>query len=75
MDEEITLEVKRALVEQRIIIWRNTVFQSTVDLKVATRFHDTDLITVAKASITKAEQMIAGYTAELEALRNGEMAP
>ena len=75
MDEEIPIEVKRAIVEQRIAIWRNTAFQSTVDLRVATRFADADLMGAAKAQITKAEQMVAGYISELEALRNGEMAP
>lgn len=72
MDAEIPIEVKCAIVEQRIAMWRNTAFQSTVDLRVATRFKDGDLVTAAKASITKAEQMLAGYEEELKALMNGQ---
>ena len=73
MDEEITLEVKRVIIEQRIAIWRNTVFQSDVDFRVAKRIGDTDLMTAAKASIVKAEAMIAGYSQELEELMNGQV--
>jgi len=72
MDEEITLEVKRVLIEQRISLWNNTAFQSTIDLKVATRFSDADLIATAKATITRAEKMIAGYQSELDLL-NGHV--
>jgi len=68
MDEEITLEVKRALIEQRIAIWRNTAFQSTIDLKVATRFDDAELVAAAKATIARAEKLIAGYQIELDLL-------
>ncbi len=75
MDEEIAIEVRQALIEQRIALWRNTAFQSTVDLRVASRFGDADLIAAAKATITRAEKMIAGYEEELKTLLNGQVAP
>lgn len=72
-DGEIALEVKRVLIEQqRIVQWRNTVYLSTIDLKVARRYEDADLIAAAKASIAKAEKMIAGYEQELADLNARE---
>ena len=73
MDEEITLEIRQELIRQRIAIWRNTVFQATADFRVAQRVGDAEMITVAKATIARAEKFLMAYGEELAALQDGEI--
>ena len=68
MDQDITPDIQRDIIARRIALWRNTLFEATIDLRVANRFQDEELINIAKANITRAEHMIAGYQQELDAL-------
>ena len=73
MDEQVPIEVKRAILENSRAVWRNTAYEATVAFRIAKRIDDAGLMASAQASIARAEKMIAGYDAELEALLNGQV--
>ncbi|OGR96310.1 MAG: hypothetical protein A2V88_05015 [Elusimicrobia bacterium RBG_16_66_12] len=72
MDQDIALDIKRAIIAERLRLWRNTAYQAAIDLKVARRCDDADLAADAKNVIARAEKLIAAYQQELQALLDSQ---
>ena len=70
MDEvtEITLETKRQIVQQRLQVWQNTVYEAHLDARVAKITEDEQLLQAAQARAKKALQAVTLLKQILEEL-------
>jgi len=75
MDEEITLEVKRALIEQESAMWRNTRYQLQLRHRVQRALGAKDIMEQIEKELEKCEKALDVLEVARAELRNGEMTP
>jgi len=73
MDEEITLEVKRVLIEQESAMWRNTRYQLQLRHRVQRALGAADMQEQIEKELEKCEKALDVLEAVLAELRNGEV--
>ena len=66
--DEITLEVKKQLVQQRLQMWQNTVYEAHLDAKVAKVTEDEQLLKASQDRAKKALQAVTLMKQVLEEL-------
>lgn len=68
MSDEITKEVKHSIVENDLKLWRNTLYQATVRMRVAKKAENKEIEAAAMKDAEGAQRMIDAYEAELASL-------
>ena len=79
--DEPTLEVKKQIIEARLVLWRNTLYAAMADAKVAQNFIDAKIpsgetmLSQAKDEAKRCEVAITAYQQMLDGiLSNGATA-
>ena len=75
MDEEITLEVKRTIIEQESMMWRNTRYQLQLRHRVNKALGAADVLVQVEKELEKCEKALDVLDVVLSELRNGEVPP
>lgn len=75
MDEEITLEVRRAIIEQDRNMWKNTRYQLQLRHRVQKALGATDVLEQIEKELEKCEKALDVLEIVLSELRNGEVKP
>ena len=75
MDEEITLEVKRTIIEQESMMWRNTRYQLQLRHRVNKALGAADVLVQVEKELEKCEKALDVLDVVLSELRNGEVTP
>jgi len=75
MDEEITLEVRRAIIEQDRNMWKNTRYQLQLRHRVQKVLGATDVLEQIEKELEKCEKALDVLEIVLSELRNGEVKP
>jgi hypothetical protein len=68
MADEVSKEVQKAIIEQRLQIIRNTIYSFVLDKRVAVKCEDKEMEKNAVDGLKKHERMKDAYEAELAAI-------
>jgi hypothetical protein len=70
--EEVSVEVKKLIVEQKLQAIRNGIYSAVIDKRVAVNVSDKPMEENAVKELTRLEKMKDAYEAELKALEPEE---
>lgn len=68
---EVTPEAKTKILEMELTLWRNTLYQATVRMRVAKKAENKEIEAAAIKDAESAQRMIDGYEAELATVNGG----
>ena len=68
MQEEIAPAIARKIIEADVALWRNTLYQATVRMRVSARAGNKEIEKEALKDAENAQKMLDGYEAELATL-------